>query len=240
MAKLNVAMFGASGRMGREIFSVIGENKELVPTLAISKNQPVEGWKNSVIHWKNEKNLKSLNLSVCIDFSLPEALPEVVAFCKKYKLPLVCGTTGITEKDFSELKKLSKSVPVLWSSNMSLGIATVHKMMECFSNLKDFDFQIEEIHHNKKKDRPSGTALSLQKTLNKVTELKNPEPVAIRGGGVFGVHKIFAISDEEVITIEHTALNRKVFAKGALTASRWIVKQKPGMYSINSMFEKIK
>lgn len=240
MGKINVAMFGASGRMGHEVLSVIRENSGLSPSLALSRKSEIIGWKKTSTNWKKEKNLSLLKLNLCVDFSLPESLKDVIIFCKQYRLPLVCGTTGLSTKDFEKIKRLSNSVPVLWSSNMSLGVAIMHQMMKSFSALNGFDFQIEEIHHNKKKDRPSGTALSLQKTLNVATQKANPEPVSIRGGGVFGVHKVFAFSEEEVLTIEHSALNRKVFAKGALTAGAWLIKQKPGLYTIEDMLKKIR
>ena len=110
-------------------------------------------------------------------------------------------------------------MPVLWSPNMSLGIAVVRSMMQSLKELssqhsQQVDFQIEEWHHRHKKDSPSGTALWLQEALEKVVDKKIPAPLAVRGGGVFGVHKIITLMDEELITLEHTALNRNCFCSG--------------------------
>ncbi|WP_374029484.1 4-hydroxy-tetrahydrodipicolinate reductase [Bdellovibrio bacteriovorus] len=124
---------------------------------------------------------------------------------------------------------------MLWSSNMSLGVAVLNEALKSLSAISHFDFQIEELHHNKKKDKPSGTAITLQENLEKAVGRELPEALAIRGGGIFGVHKIYAMSDEEVLTFEHTALNRTVFAKGAVQAAEWLVKQKPGLYQIRDV-----
>ncbi|MNT06765.1 4-hydroxy-tetrahydrodipicolinate reductase [compost metagenome] len=104
--------------------------------------------------------------------------------------------------------------------------------MKVFSAIQGFDYQIEEFHHNKKKDKPSGTAISLQENLEKAVGRKLPEPLAIRGGGIYGVHKIYAMSDEEVLMFEHSALNRAVFAKGAVEAAMFLAIQTPGLSAI--------
>ena len=99
-----------------------------------------------------------------------------------------------------------------------------------------FDFQIEELHHNRKKDNPSGTAITLQNELAAVTKTQPPKPIGIRGGGIFGVHKVWAMSDEEVLCFEHQALNRTVFARGAVRAAQWLVKKKKsGLYSMKEV-----
>ena len=154
-----------------------------------------------------------------------------------YKQPSMIIAKSKTRKDrglqdFQNLKKASQQIPVLWSSNMSVGVNFLNGLLKHFKSLKGFDFQIEEVHHRHKKDAPSGTALTLQKTLQSAVETPLPEALAIRGGGVFGIHKVWAIADEEVLTFEHQALNRKVFAKGAVAAARWIAGQPPGYYSM--------
>ena len=118
------------------------------------------------------------------------------------------------------LTKAAESCPVLWSANMSLGVNFVAELIKSLSVLEeDFDFQIEETHHRHKVDKPSGTAILLQESLQAKLKKTLPEPLSVRGGGVFGIHKLMAMSEEETITIEHVALNRKVFAKGAVKAA---------------------
>lgn len=219
MKKIKVGLFGASGRMGQEIISVLAASKDMEFSLGVGSKDKVDA-------------KKAKQLDVWIDFSTPEALDSVIKQAILHKTPLVCGTTGLNEKQKKSLQSAAKVIPVLWSSNMSLGVAVLNEALKVFSSLKNFDYQIEEIHHIHKKDKPSGTALTLQENLQKAVGKKLPEPVGIRGGGVFGVHKIFAMSEEEVLTFEHTALNRSVFAKGAVQAARWTASQKPGFYAM--------
>lgn len=182
-----------------------------------------------------KSNLQDVSVkekAVLIDFTLPEAFDEILGWCVQHKIPLVCGTTGLSDFQFDKMKKASQSLPLLWSSNMSLGIAFLRKLLKNYATLEGYDFQIEEFHHNKKIDAPSGTAKTLQEDLESALGKKLPEIVSIRGGGIFGVHNIYAMSQEEVITIGHQALNREVFARGAIRAAGWLQKQSPGLYGI--------
>lgn len=219
MKKIKIGLVGASGRMGQEIGNLMTKDSPYEFFLARGRKDKLDV-------------PEAAKVDVWIDFSTPEALPEVLKIAKKHKKPVVCGTTGLTDKEKKLLKKYSESIPVLWASNMSLGVAVLNRALQVFAAISEFDFQIEEIHHNRKKDRPSGTAITLQENLEKVLGRELPPVVSIRGGGVFGEHKIMAMSDEEVITFEHSALNRTVFARGALKAAQWMVGQKPGYYSI--------
>jgi 4-hydroxy-tetrahydrodipicolinate reductase len=116
-----------------------------------------------------------------------------------------------------------------------LGVAVLTEAIRVLGKLKGADFQIEEFHHNKKVDKPSGTALWLQEALEKVVGKSIPEPLAIRGGGIFGVHRVHAMTDEETLTFEHQALNREVFARGALVAAKWIKNRPAGLYKMTDV-----
>ncbi len=177
--------------------------------------------------------INAQDIDVVIDFSSPELFGKVVQWCAKHKKPLVSGTTGIQENHKKMLAAAAQSVGIAWAPNMSLGIATLRKALAVFSQIKEFDFQIEEFHHNKKKDNPSGTALLLQNSLQEAVGRGLPAPIGIRGGGIFGTHKVWAMSDEEVLMFEHQALNRGVFAKGALIVAQQIVAKGPGSYGID-------
>jgi len=219
--KIKIGVIGASGRMGQEIQTVISRNEQLENFCAVDRNE--------------EPGAKASEVDVWIDFSSPEALSKNLQWAITNQKAFVCGTTGFSQEHYRLLEKAAEKIPVLWASNMSMGVAVLNEALKAFSAIADFDFQIEEIHHNKKKDRPSGTAITLKQNLEKVLNKSVPETLAIRGGGVFGVHKIFAMSDEEVLTFEHTALNRTVFAKGAVKAATWLVEQKPGLYQIRDV-----
>ncbi len=220
--KLKVGLIGATGRMGKEIVQLLHQSRACEMFYA-----PARGEK-----WDLKKSEK---VSVWIDFSSPESLAGNLKMAEKFKTPFVCGTTGFSAKERSILQKSAKKIPLLWSSNMSLGVAVLNEALKVFAAISDFDFQIEEFHHNKKKDRPSGTALTLQENLNKAIGKKAPEALSIRGGGIFGIHKIHAMSEEEVLMFEHQALNRTVFARGAIVAAEWLVTAKPGLYQMSDV-----
>ncbi len=222
MRKIKVGLVGASGRMGKEIAQVIHQSSNCELYYPISRDEKLD-------------KIKSTSVDVWIDFSTPEAFSEIVKVAIRNETPLVSGTTGFNEKQKQQLVKASNNIPILWSSNMSMGVAVLNEAIRSFSAVSHFDFQIEEIHHNKKKDSPSGTAITLQENLTKIIGKKIPDPISIRGGGVYGIHKAYAMSDEEIITFEHNAINRTVFAKGAVTSAVWIVKRKPGLYEIRDV-----
>ncbi len=180
-------------------------------------------------------DLKAADCNVIIDFSLPEATTDVVSWCVSQRKPLVSGVTGISETHKMALKRAGEQIPVLWAPNMSLGIAVLAMVLAGLNKLEGYEFQIEELHHSQKKDKPSGTALFLQDRLEAAVGRECPEPLAIRGGGIFGIHRIWAMGAEETLTFEHTAMNRRVFARGALKAALWLLTQSPGLYSLDDM-----
>jgi 4-hydroxy-tetrahydrodipicolinate reductase len=208
-----IFLFGKSGKMGKEISALIADDK---------KTQLVE---------KIEKS------DVVIDFTNQEVFSTNLEAAVKNKKAFVSGTTGLNEKQFQMLKKASEKIPVLWASNMSIGICVVNQMIKTLKSVSDYDFYIEETHHAQKKDSPSGTALTIQKNLEKSIGKKVKDMISIRGGGVFGQHKIVALGPEEKISIQHDALNRTVFARGALSCSKWISNKKPGNYSIEDVLK---
>ncbi len=148
---------------------------------------------------------------------------------------MVSGTTGLTAKDKKLIDSAAKKVPVLWAPNMSVGIAFFKSLLRSFGGIEGFDFQVLETHHTKKKDAPSGTALLLQEELQAHVRSKLPPPISLRLGGVLGIHEVIAASQQEIISIKHEALNRKVFAEGALKAAAWLKLKKNGRYCIEDM-----
>jgi 4-hydroxy-tetrahydrodipicolinate reductase len=230
--KKRLAIVGLTGRMGQEIAALAQAPESGWDLVAgVAEKVRTAGALKVV---QKISDLPANSVDVVIDFSAPALLPAVADWCAKNHVRLVSGTTGISDADRAELARAAKVTAVLWAPNMSLGIAVMAKMFAELKSLHGFDFQIEELHHNRKKDKPGGTALFLQKCLkeNLGSEVQVPEPLAIRGGGIFGIHKVWAMGEEETITIEHTALNRRVFASGALRAADWIAAQGPGLYQM--------
>ena len=181
-------------------------------------------------------------MDMVVDFSTPPGLRAALKWCVENHRPLVSGTTGLSPQDSSKLTQAGNKIAVLHSANMSLGIAALTSMLNALGapGFEEWDFQIDEIHHKQKKDRPSGTALLLQKKLRQVTKTQLPPPNSIRGGGVPGIHQVWAMGPEEVLVLQHTAFHRRVFARGALNAARWLFdKKEPGLYDLSDLYKKI-
>lgn len=216
---ITIAINGYGGRMGQAIQSLQTD---------FSKQASIVDF----------KNLSGKKADVVIDFSRPESLSPVLKYCTENKAALVSGTTGFSEAQKNELQAASAQFPVLWDANMSLGVQWLLHALQAVKSLPaDFNIQLEEVHHKHKVDAPSGTAIEIQKVLQSCRTEKLPEPISIRGGGVFGEHKVIMMGEEEVITFDHNVLSRKVFARGAVTAALWLSKQKPGFYRMRHIFE---
>jgi 4-hydroxy-tetrahydrodipicolinate reductase len=217
--------------MGRELKTLSGEFGFEVSSGVAANAGAVEG----VATVKKPADLDAPGVDAVIDFSLPALTMEVIEWCVKNRKPLVSGVTGIESDHKKALESAAATIPVLWAPNMSLGVAVLARMLSQLSHLEGFDFQIEELHHIKKKDKPSGTALFLQEKLTEAIGHEAPGPLAIRGGGIFGIHRVWAMGEEETITLEHTAMNRRVFARGALRATKWLLDKGPGLYRMDDV-----
>lgn len=228
--KLQIIVHGARGRMGKSVCEVVQSGDRMEVIAGVS--QGGSPWVKHI----NEIKPPVPASAVVVDFSSPEAFAHLLNWCQQTKTPLVSGTTGFDFDHQALLRQAAQVIPVLWSSNMSLGIHWLNRILSHLKELDGFDIQVEEFHHRRKKDRPSGTALLLQETLRTLTS-SLPEPVSIRGGGIFGVHRVHVMSEDETICLEHQALNRTVFAKGAVVAAQWLIQQKAGLYSMNDVLE---
>jgi len=217
----NIAVIGAGGRMGESLCRLINNDKALSLSFGFGRGD------GHVSNW----NAANKETEVVIDFSSPDLFLEALDFCVKNQIAFVSGTTGLNDSAFGKLNEAAKEIPVLWASNMSIGVQFVNRLLSEFSQLSsDFNFQISEWHHVHKKDSPSGTAITLQKTLQDVVADKLPAIKAFREGEVFGIHEVEAKSNEEIITIKHEALNRDVFSKGAIVAAKSLIGKLPGRY----------
>lgn len=232
---LKIGLFGGSGKMGQAVETVVLEKKQ-DPYLFVGKTKS-NHFSFSISDLKNIEDELLKDVDVWIDFTSAEGLFELIERTP-FATPIVSGSTGLTEKQFAQLKKESAKRPLFWASNMSLGLWAFRRALESFETISNFDFAIEEIHHTQKKDKPSGTALTLQKDLEKSVNKKIETPQAHRLGGIFGIHTVYAASQNELITFQHQALNRKVFAEGAVQAASWLAEQKNGFYSMDDMLSK--
>lgn len=211
---MKYGLIGFSGRMGQEIYKLFSENNhQLVYTFD-----------------ENGEDIKE-KPEILIDFSLAEVFPKTIEIVKRFNVPLVIGTTGLSEDNFQELYNLSKELPIFQSYNFSIGIQLLLKCVDLVKKYTpNWDVEIEETHHRFKKDKPSGTAIMIKNQLERETQIHS-----LRLGNVVGEHTISFASLGEVLKISHTALSRRTFAEGVLMASNFLIKQNAGFYNFSNL-----
>jgi len=251
---IKVGILGTTGRVGSLLIDDL-ENDEQARVGAVhvfdKLTKPLP--KDTVV--TNDMKVLFDSSDVIIDFSAPGAtealLTEVVE--NGARKPLVIATTGFTKHQQNLLIEASKLVPILYSSNMSLGVAVLNKLVALASaTLRDFDIEIVEQHHKHKVDSPSGTALTLAEHAANARELNLDDVrvsgrdgqigartkdeiavMALRGGDIVGRHTVGLYNDGEFLELNHTATSRNTFSKGAIKVAKWIIGKEPKLYSIN-------
>ena len=254
MKKINLAVTGCMGRMGQQIIksAKLDKNFKLV---SLTENRKINKKIHNIkINLNTEEAFKNSNL--IIDFTIPKCTFQVLKIASKLKKRVIIGTTGFSKKEENLIKKYSKKIPILKAGNMSIGINLLMFLTEITSNSlgKNFLTKINEIHHKHKKDYPSGTALMLGKgiangknknfysLLGKKYLNKKKFPYgkkinfnSIRKGEIIGEHEVKFSSGKEIITLNHEAFDRALYSEGALTASRWLMTKKAGLYSMRDL-----
>ena len=175
---------------------------------------------------------------VAIDFSHPNSTNEIINKCVQNDKPLIIGTTGLSDEDFKVINKACGSIPIVYASNFSKGILNLKKSISDFliNSNEEYHCEIEEIHHNQKKDFPSGTAVDIRKFVSqndKKKLVKSLKTISLREGDIFGIHKVIFKNDNKYLEFQHEALSREVFATGALSAARKVIELSPNLYSID-------
>ena len=191
---------------------------------------------------------------VIVDFSHYSRLDTLLDYAVDRGLPLVIATTGYSDEILKKIENSSKKIPILLSSNMSLGINLLQDILEKITPIlyPNYDIELIEKHHNKKIDSPSGTAKTLleviRKNMDEVIEEKygrvgmekrekNEIGVhSLRGGTIVGEHSVLFCGNDEIIELKHTALSKKIFAEGALQGAKFIIGKEPGLYSMKDIF----
>jgi 4-hydroxy-tetrahydrodipicolinate reductase len=246
---VHFGIVGACGKMGWEIIRLAEKDDEVSPHILVDPRLDHED--DNCKHRINDIDLPGV-VDVIIDFSTPDNALISADWCVSHGKPIIIGTTGLDESHINSLKNYSGVIPILVSSNMSLGVNLIDALLPQIATiLQGFAVEIQEIHHDQKKDSPSGTALRFAETLVKakggeivygrVKGKSDNRPISdvvvhsLRGGTVPGEHTIYFLGTDEVIKITHSALSRKIFAMGAIRAAKWIVDQPPGFYSMNDV-----
>lgn len=216
MNKTKIALIGASGRIGKCITELVQNNNDMCVTLPVTRDF---------------SGLWDAPVDIVIDFSHAEMTAELAKHAIGKHIPLLICTTGLTAETTDALKQCSVTCPVMIAPNTSIGILVLRKMLEVATAMLDssFDIDIIETHHRNKVDAPSGTALSLEQTIQSIRQA----PIgmhSLRAGDVIAEHIISFRGDHETVKLTHTAHSRYVFADGAVRLARWLIKQKPGLY----------
>jgi len=254
MKKINLAITGCMGRMGQQLIKTSKTNKNFkLVSLTENRiiNKKIMGIRPNL---NTEDAFKKAN--IIIDFTVPKCTLEVLRIAAKLKKKVVIGTTGFTKREENVIKKYSRKIPILKAGNMSLGVNLLMYLTEITSKSLDSNFlsKVFEIHHKYKKDHPSGTALMLgkgiavgknkdfyrlmgKKYLNKKSFPygKKINFNSLRKGSVIGKHEVSFSSGKEIVSLNHESFDRALFAEGALTAARWMVGKKPGLYSMRNV-----
>jgi 4-hydroxy-tetrahydrodipicolinate reductase len=255
MKKINITIAGAFGRMGKILIKRISKNKnlKLFSLTDIKSGKKVNGIK---IQKNNLEAFKKTD--VIIDFSRPKASLEILNYAKKLKKKVVIGTTGFTKQQNNLIKNYSKKIAIFKSGNMSLGINLLEYIVNILSKKipNDYHIGINDVHHRKKIDYPSGTALMLA---NAVSKGKNQKLESMKGkiflnkkgdlqknkinffitrkGNTIGKHSVLFDNKIENIELKHIAFSRELFADGALNAAVWINKKNKGLFDMQDMFK---
>lgn len=241
MQKIKLGLLGATGRVGKEILYLLEQKSDF----------KIEG----VVTSSNLSDLKQVveNSDVMVDFSQPNGTEHLLDVVSANLKPLVIGTTGLEQKHFKKMREVSLNIPILYAEHMSTGITLMNKIIKELTVAlgEDVDIELYESHHRYKQDAPSGTCLMLAETVAKTRKV-NLEDVACfdrhnrigprpkgeigfsiqRGGNMMGSHTVTFLDEDESLEVKHQTFSRQLYAKGALRAAQWIVKQHSGLYSM--------
>ena len=254
MKKIKLTITGSLGRMGQQLIKSSQNNKDF-KLVSLTENRNISK-KISGIQLELNTIDAFKKANVIIDFTVPRCTLQVLKIASKLKKRVVIGTTGFSKKEEKLIKKYSKKIPILKAGNMSLGVNLLMYLTEIASKSlsKDFLTKVYEVHHKHKKDFPSGTALMLGKGIadgkNKnfnqligkkfLNKKKFPYGKkinfnSIRKGSVIGEHEVKFSSGKEIVSLNHVSFDRALYSEGALTASKWLMKKKPGLYSMRDL-----
>lgn len=264
---MNVAIVGAAGRMGGRLIHSVLETDGLELTGAVERpGHPQIGFDAGLVAGAGELGVKIVDdlatamaaADVLIDFTFPDVTLGNLEVCAGLNKMLVSGSTGFTPEQKAQVAKHAEQIPVVLAPNMSVGVNACFKLLKEAAQIlgDDFDVEVVELHHNKKKDSPSGTAVrmgevvaeSLGRDYNQVANYhregmcgeRSKEEIGmqtVRGGDIVGEHTVYFIGMGERIEISHRAMSRDMFARGATRACLWLDGKTPGLYDMQDVLE---
>lgn len=249
---VKIGIHGASGKMGRMIIECL-KNEPGAKLSAAYTIEPLDFALPDGVILTDKFDELFANCDVVIDFTIKDGAINLLNYARTDPKPLVIGTTGLGEEGANLLKLASAAMPILYATNMSLGVAVLNRLAALASKaLREFDAEIVEQHHRHKKDAPSGTALTLGERVAAARGLNLKDVLvtgrdglvgarskdeiailAVRGGDIVGRHTVGFYNDGEFIELNHTATSRATFAKGAIKAAIWVAGRESGLYGID-------
>ena len=246
-----IILHGCNGHMGQTVVNIVNEKEGCEIVAGVDTRGDA---KNGFPVFSNINDC-NVEADVIVDFSSAVAIDGLLNYCEAKKVPVVLCTTGLSDEQLAKVKKVSESVAVLKSANMSLGINMLFSLLKSAVHTLEpagFDMEIVEKHHNKKIDAPSGTAIALADSINEAMadqyvynydrshERKKREKneigiVAVRGGTIVGQHDVIFAGADEVIEFHHTAYSKAIFGKGAVEAAKFLAGKPAGMYDMSDV-----
>lgn len=234
---IKVGVSGASGRMGKRIIALASDSKDLKVVFGLEdKNHPEVG--KTIGKVKISADFGSIEACDClIDFSAPSATLEYLGYAVKFEKRMVIGTTGLDKAAQDKIREAAKSIPIVFSPNMSVGVNLLFRLLKIAAGtLKNYQVGIQEAHHTHKKDVPSGTAKRIAEIINEQGfNIKIEDIKADRYDEIIGNHKVVFESGVDKLQLSHSAKTRDIFARGALLAAGWIAGRKSGLYSMEDV-----
>jgi 4-hydroxy-tetrahydrodipicolinate reductase len=231
VGRKGVAVSGGGGRMGRLLVAVLHEHPIFTLSLLLPRANQIE----------RVTNQDTRDVELVVDFSVPENTLAVALMCVERGIPLFVGTTGFTPTQLKNLENtINGKIPWAMVPNTSLGVFLMKKTIQMWAPYLGVDYQVylEEAHHIHKKDHPSGTAKMLAAEAVE-NGLKLSDTLVMRGGSEVGDHRLIALGTGERLELQHRAVDRSLFASGALRLAQKLIKQKPRRksYQIDELFE---
>lgn len=257
-----IIVAGACGRMGKTITEQVRSDRDCVLTGLLERSERLaelcSASETCATGATPEEVLPKAPGAVVIDFTGPEASLAIARVAATHGNPMIIGTTGLDDSHKTELMELAKAIPLFWAPNMSIGVNVLLKILPELTRMlgEAYDIEMMELHHNRKKDSPSGTALKLAECMTEARGwnllevacyhregIIGERPHAqigiqtLRGGDVVGVHSVYFMGPGERIEVTHQAHSRETFAQGAIRAAKWLITQRPGrLYEMRDIF----
>ena len=248
---LKVGLSGCNGTMGRILNELLAESDDIQIVFGIDREP--NRYENDYPIYEAPSNIM-MTCDVVIDFSHPNQLNHLLNYCLNNKVAIVIATTGFSDEQKQKIIEASHYIPVFHSSNTSLGVNVLLDLVKLATRLlgDDFDIEIIEKHHHKKVDAPSGTAFMIANSINEermdninykygrfgnqAKREKNEIGIhSVRGGTIPGEHTVIFAGEDEIIEIKHTASSKKIFAKQAIKAAKFIADKEPKLYQMNDL-----